>query len=63
MRGLPRVSVEIPFVLSGSGISTTGTIIDLSLSGARDGIGERRVPGRFAREVGLSARRALGGGG
>jgi DNA-binding NtrC family response regulator len=34
MRSLPRVSVEVPFVLSGSGISCTGKIVNLSLSGA-----------------------------
>jgi two-component system NtrC family response regulator len=35
MRRLPRVSVDIPFVLFGSGISCEGKIVNMSLSGAR----------------------------
>jgi DNA-binding NtrC family response regulator len=35
MRRLPRVSVDVPFVLFGSGISCAGKIVNMSLSGAR----------------------------
>jgi DNA-binding NtrC family response regulator len=34
MRGFPRVRVDVPFILSESGLSITGRIVNLSLSGA-----------------------------